>query len=316
LIPSVANLPRFCHTAMGTIFETVVAGCEDDYARQASQAFFSEIDRIEGLLSRFDACSEIGQINLLKASQSLRVSAEVYECLEMAFELHSATQGAFDINFRAQSAFQAKSTAARGRKKQNPVFPPLKLLLFESGFEVTLETEAGQNQLSRLDLDLGGIGKGYALEKAAGLFSDWSIENILIHAGTSTVCSMGSAPRSDKYPKGWPVGIGGNWPCLAGKRFCLENRTLSGSGTEVKGRHIYDPRQDSDASGHLAAWVSHPSAAVADALSTAFLVMDTDEVDVFCSRNPETWALVLIDHDRYEVYNKKWIKELPASGRS
>lgn len=305
------NIHRFNHTAMGTVFETVVAGTDQAYARQASQAFFSEIDRFERLLSRFDPCSEIGQINLLEAGQSLSVNADVYECLARALDLQKKTGGAFDINYRI---LQKKSELSRPvRFKSIPDSAPaaVELSRCPEGFRIFYPAGTGAAPPRGLDLDLGGIGKGYALEKAAAVFSDWSLEHVLMHAGTSTAFALGSARGSEEPPPGWPVGAGGNWPCLENKRFNLSNRALSGSGTDIKGEHIFDSRRGKEASGHLAAWVSHPSAAEADALSTAFLVMHTDEVASFCKRNPETWALVLIDPQHFEVYNENVLEELP-----
>ena len=303
---------RFSHSAMGTIFEIIVAEGEEAYARQASQAFFSEIDRLEGLFSRFDPCSEIGQINLFKAGQSLNVGVDVYECLKMAFELQKETKGAFDINCRILEDHQRKSIPSRFKTGPKAVCPPVELSHSADGFRVLFTKSRVKARRSGLCLDLGGIGKGYALEKAAGLFTDWDIDHVLIHAGTSSALAMGSAFGPGGHPEGWPVGIGGNWSCLKNKRFYLKNRGLSGSGTEVKGQHIFDSRKGEWASGHLAAWISHPSAAASDALSTAFMVMNTDEVRTYCDSHPETWALVLIDPEHYEVYNKKRLKELPA----
>ena len=100
------------------------------------------------------------------------------------------------------------------------------------------------------------------------------------------------------------MGIGGNWECTSTpKKFFLKDRALSGSGTEVKGTHIFNPRTGKPAEGHLAAWVSHPSAAVADALSTAFMVMNTEEVRTYCRGHPDVWALVVIDPQTCEVFN-------------
>ena len=94
---------------------------------------------------------------------------------------------------------------------------------------------------------------------------------------------------------GWPVGVGGARPCPGSPtRVFLKNRAMSGSGTEVKGQHIFDPRTGLPAGGHLAAWASHASAAESNALSTAFIVMRTDEVEEYCRRHPDVWALVFL----------------------
>jgi thiamine biosynthesis lipoprotein len=78
---------------------------------------------------------------------------------------------------------------------------------------------------------------------------------------------------------------------------------VSGSGTEVKGEHIIDPRTGRPARAHLAAWAAHPSAAVSDALSTAFLVMGTEEAERYCRSHPEVWGLVIIPGKKCRIFN-------------
>ncbi len=281
---------KFSHSAMGTTFEVIFAESNAEYAQQASQAVFTEIDRIEALFSRFDPCSEISMINRLDSDQSLSVSVDVYGCLTTAFLIQDRTRGAFDINLAASS-----STDSDWRRKS------VEIKRTKHGFLVSCLDKHPERMYYGVDFDLGGIGKGFALDKALDIFRDWSIKNALIHGGTSTALAIGYAPQGKK---GWPVGVGGNWPVLKEYRFFLKSRALSGSGTEVKGSHIINPKTGQKASGHFGAWVSHPSAAVADALSTAFLVMDPPEVAAYCEMFPDTWALVLIDPDHFDVYNE------------
>lgn len=121
----------------------------------------------------------------------------------------------------------------------------------------------------------------------------------MIHGGTSTALALGTPPGREH--RGWPVGIGGLWEGTP-KTFHLQNAALSGSGTEVKGDHIYDPRTGGTASGHMASWVTHHSAAVADALSTAFMVMSEEEVTGYCAQNPDVWALVVTGENKFRIF--------------
>jgi thiamine biosynthesis lipoprotein len=276
---------------MGTIFEVLIAGQEAGYADQVSQAVFREIDRLEGLFSRFNATSEIGQINRLRTGDSLTISLDAFECLRTAERIQGETAGAFDANFRR----------TRGSTER----ADFELTASDSGFSIHLR----QNLLGRspagLDLDLGAIGKGYALDKAASILADWSVERFLIHGGTSSALAAGDAPGLSPEENGWPVGVGGTWelPDLP-KRVLLRGRALSGSGTEVKGRHIRDPRTGRPAEGHLAAWVSHLSAAVSDALSTAFMSMSTKEARRYCDRHPDVWALLITPKKKGVILNR------------
>jgi thiamine biosynthesis lipoprotein len=283
---------RFAHEAMGTIFEVLIAGQEAGYAAQAAEAAFREIDRLEGLFSRFNTTSEIGQINRLRTGEALTIGLDSFECLRTAELVQRETAGAFDINFRRGGESSAR--------------PDFELTASGSGFCIQLRQGFLARSPAALDLDLGAIGKGYALDRAASVLADWSVERFLIHGGTSSALAKGDAPGLSQGESGWPVGVGGTWefPDVP-KRVLLRGRALSGSGTEVKGRHIRDPRTGRPAQGHLAAWVSHPSAAVSDALSTAFMSMSSKEARRYCERHPDIWALLVTPKKKPLLLNRE-----------
>jgi thiamine biosynthesis lipoprotein len=286
---------RFAHEAMGTIFEVLITGQEAGYALQVSQAVFREIDRLEVLFSRFNPASEIGQINRIRAGEQLRISWDSFDCLRLAERVQRETAGAFDINFR--------------RAGGNSERPEFELTESGSGFSIRLRQDFLGRSSTGLDLDLGAVGKGYALDRTASILADWSIERFLIHGGTSTALAAGDAPGLSQGEAGWPVGVGGTWelPGIPPKRMLLHGRALSGSGTEVKGRHIRDPRTGRPAEGHLAAWASHPSAAVSDALSTAFMAMSSKEARRYCEQHPDVWALLITPKEKGLILNRETV---------
>jgi thiamine biosynthesis lipoprotein len=297
------DICRFAHFSMGTTFEILLAGKDENFGRQVSQAVFAEVDRIERLFNRFDPCSEIGQINSLRPEQSLRIGVETYECLKTAIWVHTQTHGAFDVYVGSFLKDKGEAVPECTGSRMN-IMDRLEISRISQGFMVRIRPVEQETKTHTLSLDLGGIGKGYALDRIPDILFDWDIYRALVHGGTSTALAIGAPPEDGDKKKGWPVGIGGDWKCPQAPRvFSLKDRALSGSGTEVKGKHILDPRSGKPAKGHLAAWVSHPSAAVADALSTAFMVMSTEEVRDFCESYPDVWALVVIDSQRCEVFN-------------
>jgi thiamine biosynthesis lipoprotein len=247
----------FSHEAMTTVFEVIVAGQEREYARQASAAAFREIDRIEKLLNQFDAGSDAGQVNLLEPGEKVRVAIETIECAEQAVWAHGATGGLFDPT--VGSGFQG-------------------LEVDRENFSIGWSAQAGKPAPR---LDLGGIGKGFAIDKAAEVLAEWDVKEAVINGGTSTVLAVG---------RKWKLGVGEPWKP---QTLLLEDRALSGSGTEVKGAHIINPQTGKPARRHLAAWAVHPSAAVSDALSTAFMMMEKEKIEQLCAKNKGTLAFVV-----------------------
>ncbi|MEN6561351.1 MAG: FAD:protein FMN transferase [Acidobacteriota bacterium] len=297
---------RFAHEAMSTTFEVFIAGKGRTYAGQAARAAFDEIDRIELLFSRFDPSSEISRIGRLGPGRSLRIGLETAEVLGLAAFVQRETGGAFDIDHLGA----ARRAGGRARRGPLPLAALLRIDTDGRGFEVTRLRPKGRASAPALDLDLGAVGKGYALDAALAVLRTWDVGNVLLHAGTSTALADGPGPASAGRGGGWPVGAGGAAGSASGPgRVLLRRRSLSGSGTEVKGAHIVDPRSGRPAGGAVAAWASHPSAAVSDALSTAFMVMSPAEVAAFCRRHRAVWALVKTGPETCRIFNAGTMSE-------
>ncbi|QBG48612.1 FAD:protein FMN transferase [Verrucomicrobia bacterium S94] len=252
------NVHSFSHEAMTTSFEVIIDSENREYARQTADAVFRRIDHLENLLSRYNAGSDVGQINLLDAGESIRVGTEVIECLEAALWAHSVTGGLFDPTLGAGIQW---------------------LEIDRENFTVGWKSEG------KASLDLGGVGKGYALDDVTTILEDWDMTEVVLNGGGSTVLALG---------REWTLGVGGPWGEKVGlSEVTLKNRALSGSGTEVKGAHIINPKTRKPAQRHLAAWAIHPSAAKADALSTAFMMMENKKIEALCKMHPEITAYVV-----------------------
>jgi thiamine biosynthesis lipoprotein ApbE len=127
--------------------------------------------------------------------------------------------------------------------------------------------------------------------------------------------ASGTAPSRVAGYAGWPVGVATSWPRAdAPRTVVLRDFALSGSGTEVKGGHILDPRTARPARSHRAAWAAHRSAAFSDALATAFMVMSTDEVAAYCAARPDVWALVISGPKTCKIFNERALEEITSEG--
>ena len=263
--PPGRGVHRFSHEAMATVFEVRCAHADARYAAQAAHAAFALVDRLEQELSRFLENSDIARVNHLAAGQATRVSPSTMACLEIAWHVHGLTGGAFDASIGSG----------------------LHRLELDPGEFTVHARECGAR------LDLGGIGKGYAVDRVAALLEEWGIPRALVHGGYSSVLALEPPAEQD----GWPLTLSlpGSGGVLA--RVAARQRAFSASGVR-KGEHILDPRTGLPAHGRRAAWVAVPredegAAAVADALSTAFMIQPADEIDALCRLCPglEAWLV-------------------------
>jgi thiamine biosynthesis lipoprotein len=247
--------PTFRHEAMTTFFEIVIAGQKPDYARAAAAAAFRELDRLEGELSRFIESSVIARANRLARGESVTLTPDAFECLLVAADVALATGQAFDPAY-ASSA--------------HPDAP---------GFTLDPATMTLTSRLDRLKLDLGAVGKGYALDAMAATLRDWQVGSACLNGGGSSVLAFGETA--------WPTTLGEG---QHERILDLQNASLSASGIAVKGSHLCDPRTGEPAKRTSRVWALSATAAESDALATAFFVFADTEIDAFCARHPQIGA--------------------------
>jgi len=266
---------------MATVFEVHGVHPDAGYAAQAAQAAFDLADRLERELSRFLPNSDIGRINGLAAGERTRVSPSTMECLVIARHLFDLTGGAFDVSIGTGLA----------------------------SLDVDPRGCIVHARASGVRLDLGGIGKGYAVDLMAELLEEWGLERALVHGGFSSVLALEPPPGR----RGWPLTLSDPCaPSTALARLSTRQTALGASGVH-KGDHIVDPRTGVPARGRRAAWAAVPrppapdgepraaerprlaAAAVADALATAFMLLGPEQVRGLCDGSPGLEAWILSD---------------------
>lgn len=255
------SLFRFEHRAMACRWEILVPNDGRDPAHRDElepwlAEAFEELDRLEGELSRFLEASDVRRIARLSDGASTVVGLDTLRCLELGLELLDVTGGHFDI--------------ARGTGLE-------RLRLDRTARRVAVEGPA-------IDLDLGGIGKGYAIDRLAeliggSLLDDWGHSGFLVHGGQSSVRAVGASPSGEPWsvalrnPQGDEV-----------HRVSLCDAVLSGSANELKGAHVVDPHSGRAPDRERGAWAVAADGAWSDALSTTLLLLDRSTVSSVLAR--------------------------------
>jgi thiamine biosynthesis lipoprotein len=262
--------------AMATRFEVAMHGDDPTRLRAAGGEALDEITRLEGMLTIHEPTSEIAHCNNRAAHEPVPVSPEVYALLQRCHELTEETAGAFDITIaplmRCWRFINDTGTVpAEDEIEQARACVGTRYVeLDEANCTVRYAREG-------VMLDLGSIGKGYALECAAALLTENEFENFLIHGGTSTACARGTQP--DGIP--WRIAIEhpdeGEPPL---RIVDLHDESLSVSGIGGKSfidadgneqGHVIDPRTGRPTQAARVAAVICESATESDALATALL---------------------------------------------
>ena len=287
---------RIHRAAMACRFEILLDGADDRHAVAAREAL-DEADRLESALSVFRETSELSRVNRTAAQGPATVDADLFALLDRCRGLHAQTAGAFDITSTPLSRCWG-FLKREGRLPSPEAIAAARALVGMSG--VLFDAAARTIRFARegMELNLGSIGKGYALDRMAALMRGRGVGHALLSAGGSSAVAVGGRGE------GWTVDIRSR-QVAGGKlaRLRLRDGALATSGAgeqffEVDGRrygHVIDPRTGWPASGVLSVSVVTAEGARSDALSTAFLVGGLEVARRYCASYPQTLALVTPD---------------------
>ncbi|MGQ9454365.1 MAG: FAD:protein FMN transferase [Armatimonadota bacterium] len=276
---------RLSVVAMACRFELVLEGDDPVRLRAAGEEALAEIESLDNQLSRFNPLSEVSRVNRHACGGPVKVDMQFFELLSLARSLCLATGGAFDITIcplvRLWRSMEGESRLPGAEEIEDArQFVGIHHLLLDPAVRTV------RFDLPGVEIDLGAIGKGYAIERAVECLRAGGVERAVIHGGTSTVYGIGE----------WNVGISGyriSRPDGAGEIFgepvVLRSVTLCDSALSVSatyGRsfeldgqlfgHVLDPRTGMPVEGNVVAAVWGPSPTYCDALSTALLVNGED----------------------------------------
>ncbi|MCG6157096.1 FAD:protein FMN transferase [Rubinisphaera margarita] len=293
---SSADTVRLTTRAMACEFSIILNPSEDRRQTITASDALDFVHPVEDQLTVYRDQSDLMRLNRDAINGPCSVDEELFELLELSLKLAEETQGAFTPAARALNLLWRECRARGDVPKESDVADAVHC---SDCRKVVLDRTLQTVHLTdpRMGLDLSGIGKGHALDRIAAFLEQEELSNCLIHGGHSSIIARGSHRKAG----GWPVGI--RHPQFPQKRLAtlmLEDRAFSASGSGVQffrhqGKrygHIFDPRTGWPVDHILSAVVTAPSAAVADALSTAFYVLPLEESLAYCERHPEITALI------------------------
>ena len=291
------DLHRTAIAAMGCLFECFLVGDDPEDARAIGMEALEEVARLDAQLSHYRQDSDISRLNRWAADEWVRVEPELFGLLQRCAAWTQATGGAFDVACGA--LLKAWDFHVGSGRRAHP--DDVRNALRHSGMSRVLldaDHHLVHFDASELTLNLGAIGKGYALDRAAEIVRFYGLANGVIHGGHSTILALGYAPSGDAWefvirdPRDRSTPI---------ETVRLHDAALSTSGSygqfaEVDGvqyGHVLNPETGYPVQTPLSVSVVADNAADADALSTAFLVMGAERAGDFCRMHPGIAAVIL-----------------------
>ncbi len=288
---------------MGTFARVVAVAADSSTAKECIDAALAEIDEVDELMSDYKSDSEITEVNRDAAEREVKVSESTYEVLQRSVEYSKLTGGAFDVTVGPlvdlwRSAAEANSTPsdAELREARSKVGYE-KLILDVNEMSVRFAVEG-------MRIDLGGIAKGYAIDRAIEAMQKSGAAGGMVDIGGDIRC-FGVAPAARDS---WLVGLqdpGKAVEGIGGSALLLKLKLVSGAVATsgdyqqfilIEGKrhsHIIDRKTAAGAQGLSSVTIIANNATDADALATAVSVMGAEKGLALIETIPETEAILI-----------------------
>ena len=312
------QLFSFTHPAMGTIYSLFIYADDREKASAEADRSFAEIDDVEALLSNYQPQSELSRINALGSQQEVTTDPETMEFLQRSTEWSARSDGAFDITVGALM----KAWGFFRSTGHIPSEEELESVRAKTGWKkIRLHAQTRDISFSAagIELDPGGIGKGFAVDRVVTILRADGVKAALMSSGSSTIYALGAPPGK----QGWrievpdPVHTGASMAEVFLRDTSLSTASCAEKHFVLAGHlycHIMDPRQLSPVEGRLQATVIAPSATDSDALSNVLFVDgDAKRAAFMKSIAPEVRAIVV---DGMTVSETRTAASAPLSGRT
>jgi thiamine biosynthesis lipoprotein len=286
---------------MSTSVEFLVWTDREKDARAAMEAAHGEILRIEQLMTTWREDSEVSRINAAAGGDPVKVSAELIGVLKGARAIHDASEGVFDVSFYGLKGLWRFDHQEAASIVPSDADIAARLPLVD-GSKIEIDERAGTVRLAKkgMLINLGGIAKGYAVDRAIAVFESRDFHDLVVRAGGDL------RVRGRKGQEKWKVGIrdprGAESEFFA--RAALQDAAFSTAGDYerafvkdgVRYHHILDPRTGKPATACRSVTILAPDALTADELDDAVFILGPEKGLALVAKYPGAGA-VIVDRD-------------------
>jgi len=286
---------------MGTLFRIKLYAADQDEAQRAFRAAFARIAQLDDILSDYKPDSELNRLPQTALHHPVHISPELFQVISASERLSEKTAGAFDITLGPLTHLWREAR----KNKRVPDKTKIKTAKAKCGFKL-LHLDAAQHsiELDRegMQLDAGGIAKGYAADEALRVLSQQGIHSALVAA--SGDLALSNAPPGEP---GWKVGLdsvdSANAPFT--RVLLLSNAAVSTSGPSeqhldaagVRYSHIIDPNTGLGLTRNITVSVIARTGIDADSIATAVSVLGAKPGMAFIEQQPGISALILTNEN-------------------
>jgi thiamine biosynthesis lipoprotein len=305
---------------MGTVFTVAVYGRDRTFLSEVVEEVFEEVDRLDEQMSNYKPESELSAINREAASHPVVVEPGLFHLLEISVRRSEETDGAFDITV---GPLMKSWGFFRGRGRL-PTRAEISQALERVGYQ-HLKLDAERRTIkfdeSGVEIDLGGIAKGYAVDRAVDILRSNGITSALVSSGTSSIYALGSPPGS----RGWKISVRDPYDAhKAGDVFHLQNYSVSISGSyekffKIAGKsycHIMDPQSGWPVPDMLSTVVLGPTGTDTDGRSAGFFVMGVERSRKYLAMHPNLAVIFYLPNGSPAKYQRVLLRSdsysLPA----
>jgi thiamine biosynthesis lipoprotein len=274
---------------------TIDAYGADPHVPEILKAALDEVDRIDRLMSHYKPESPLSQINRDAAQGEVMVDHELFDVIKESLRYSRDSQGAFDITvgplMKAWGFFRGE-----GRLPDDRELLSARTHVGSEHVTLNMDTHTIRFDAAGVELDLGGIAKGYAVDRAAGILETRHVDAALLSAGGSTIYGLGAPPGL----QAWNVSIQDPMDARKTARVVkLKDRALSVAGSSekffeadgIRYSHIMDPRTGRPVQGMLTVAVLSKTGIQGDALDDALFVLGTEKSRAYLERLTDVTAL-------------------------